>query len=433
MDYALAASHRQQLLAQMPDNSVALVYGHSEVTRSNDTEYRFRQDSDLFYLTGFNEPDCVLLLRKGQSPESILFLRPRDELMEIWHGRRLGVERAPAALGIDAAYSIDDIATELPKLLNGAEVLLHRLGHSVREDALVSGALTSLRGGLRQGLTPIAQVQDLRTVLHELRLHKSAAEIDILAKACQISADAHTRVMQLCRPGMFEYQLEAELKHFSAMNGALEMGYGTIVGGGDNACILHYTENDCELKDGELVLIDAGAEYHGYTGDITRTFPINGKFSAEQKALYQIVLDAEKAAIAMLKPGTTIKQANDRVLEILVGGLVDLGIMQGEVSELIAAEAYKKFYMHGLGHWLGLDVHDVGDYYSPDRTRPLAKGMVLTIEPGLYIAPDAEVDPKWQGIGVRIEDNILITADGHLNLTAAVVKEIADIEALMAS
>ncbi|QIZ77667.1 Xaa-Pro aminopeptidase [Ferrimonas lipolytica] len=432
MDQALAASHRQQLLAQMPENSVALVYGSAEVTRSNDTEYRFRQDSDLFYLTGFNEPDALLLLRKGQTPESVIFVRPRDEMMEIWHGRRLGAERAPDALGVDAAYSIDDLAKELPLLVSGFDVLLHRNGFSSREDEAVASLLATLRVGQRQGLKALTQVQDLRTILHELRLHKSDAELELMATAARLSAEGHTRAMQVCKPGMFEYQLEAEIKHHCAMNGALEMAYGTIVGGGENACILHYTENECELKSGDLVLIDAGAEYRGYAGDITRTFPVNGKFSDEQKALYTLVLNAEKAAISMLKPGVAIKQANAKVLEIMVGGLVELGIMQGEVAELIETEAYKKFYMHGLGHWLGLDVHDVGDYYSADRTRPLEQGMVLTIEPGLYIAPDADVDPKWQGIGVRIEDNIAITADGHINMTASVVKEIADIEALMA-
>ncbi|WP_298445685.1 Xaa-Pro aminopeptidase [uncultured Ferrimonas sp.] len=432
MDQTLAAAHRQQLLAQMPENAVALVYGTSEVTRSNDTEFRFRQDSDLFYLTGFNEPDSVLLLRKGQSPESVMFVRPRDEMMEIWHGRRLGVERAPKALGVDAAYSVEELAQELPKLVNGFDVLMHRPGFSKREDDTVAQLLQRLRGGQRQGLAPVHRVQDLRQPLHELRLHKSAAELELMAKACQISADAHSRAMQLCQPGMFEYQLEATIKHHCAMNGAVEMAYGTIVGGGDNACVLHYTENESALKDGELVLIDAGAEYQGYAGDITRTFPINGKFSDEQKALYRLVLEAEKAAIAMLKPGVAIKDANAKVLQIMVGGLVALGIMHGDVQTLIETEAYKKFYMHGLGHWLGLDVHDVGDYHSADRSRPLEPGMVLTIEPGLYIAPDADVDPKWQGIGIRIEDNIAITEDGHINLTAAVVKEIADIEALMA-
>ncbi len=433
MDNALAASHRQRLLAQLPANSAVFLWGHSEVTRSNDTEYRFRQDSDLFYLTGLNEPDCALLLRKGQQPETILFLRPRNPQLEIWHGRRLGVERAPATLGVDAAYSIAEVATELPKLLNGTQVLYQRFGHSSIEEQTLQGALTELRKGARQGLQAIHQLHDLRPLLHELRLHKSDAEIALMAQACHLSAEAHTLAMRHCQAGMYEYQLEAIIKHHCAMHGAQEMAYGTIVGGGANACILHYTDNTERLNAGDLVLIDAGAELHGYAGDITRTFPVNGRFSPEQRALYQLVLNAEKAAIDSLKPGATIQAANAIALEILVGGLVALGIMQGKVDELIASEAYKSYYMHGLGHWLGLDVHDVGCYGYPAHTRPLAVGMVLTIEPGLYISPDANVDPKWRGIGIRIEDNIVITANGHRNLTAAVVKEIDEIEALMAS
>ncbi|GAA4895112.1 Xaa-Pro aminopeptidase [Ferrimonas pelagia] len=432
MEYGDFALHRRTLMAQLPEGAVAVITAAAECTRSNDTEYRFRQDSDFFYLTGFNEPDAVLVLRPGQQPESVLFVRPKDALMEIWHGRRLGADAAAATLGVTQAYGLDQLERELTPLLSDATVLAYRPGQRAAEDGLIAAQLDTLRGGLRQGLRAPATLQDLRPILHEMRLHKSAAELAVMAEAGQISARAHCRAMRACAPGRFEYQLEAEIQHECAMAGASDMAYGTIVGGGDNACILHYTENRAELKAGDLVLIDAGAELHGYAADITRTFPVDGRFSDEQKALYQIVLDAEVAAIAMLAPGVSIKDANAVALEILVSGLVSLGILQGDISQLIADEAYKPFYMHGLGHWLGLDVHDVGDYQHADRRRPLAPGMVLTIEPGLYIGPDADVEPRWRGIGIRIEDNIVITEQGHRVLTGGVPKTIEAIEQLMA-
>ncbi len=428
----LYARHRRRLMDQLPEGAVALVYAAAECTRSNDTEYRFRQDSDFFYLTGFHEPDALLVLRPGQVPETAIFVRPKDPLMETWHGRRLGAEAAPQALRVEEAYPLTALEEVLPRLVSGAQVLTYRPGQSEREDSLVAKLLEKLRNGLRQGMTAPVSMQDLRLPLHELRLHKDEAELAIMARAGEISARAHCRAMQAARPGAFEYQLEAEIAHECAMAGAVDMAYGTIVGGGDNACILHYTENRDALSDGDLVLIDAGCELEGYAADITRTFPVNGRFSPEQRALYELVLEAEKTAIAMLAPGVSIKDANDKVLNILVSGLVRLGILTGDVETLIAEQAYKPFYMHGLGHWLGLDVHDVGDYHHADRRRPLAPGMVLTIEPGLYIAPDAEVDAKWRGIGIRIEDNVVITDSGHRVLTDGAPKEIAEIEALMA-
>ncbi|WP_028114259.1 Xaa-Pro aminopeptidase [Ferrimonas kyonanensis] len=425
-------AHRQQLLQALPQGSVALLFAAQERTRSNDTEYHFRQNSDFFYLTGFNEPDAVLMLRPGQSPESVLFVRPTDKMAEIWHGRRLGVDAAPGELAVDQAYDIGQLAELLPDLVNGSDTLGYLPGQCARGDAVVAELLTTLRGGSRRGLKSPSQMLDLRPQLHEMRLHKSEAEVAVMAQAGEISAKAHIRAMQSCRPGMFEYQLEAEIAHHCAMLGARFMAYNTIVGSGDNACILHYTENEAPMGDGELVLIDAGCEYQGYAADITRTFPANGRFSDDQKALYSLVLEAEKAAIEMIKPGVSIKEANHRVLQIMVGGLVALGIMEGDVDTLIADEAYKAYYMHGLGHWIGIDVHDVGDYHSPDRSRPLEPGMVLTIEPGLYIGPDAEVDPRWRGIGIRVEDDVLVTEDGHRVLTASVAKEIDEIEAIMA-
>lgn len=424
--------HRKQLMEALPQGSVALLFAAQECTRSNDTEYHFRQNSDFFYLTGFNEPDAVLLLRPGQSPESIVYVRPTDKLAEIWHGRRLGVDAAPQALMVDEAHSIDDLEQTLAELVNGATTLAYLPGQCERGDGIVNAMMTTLRNGAKKKLKAPAQTLDLRSIVHEMRLHKSDAEIEVMARAGELSAKAHVRAMQRCQPGLFEYQLEAEIAHECAMQGARFMAYNSIVGGGDNACILHYTENESELKDGDLVLIDAGCELEGYAADITRTFPVNGRFSEAQRQLYAIVLEAEKTAIEMIQPGVSIKEANQKVLEIMVGGLVKLGIMEGEVQTLIEEEAYKAYYMHGLGHWIGIDVHDVGDYHTPDRSRPLEPGMVLTIEPGLYIGPDADVDPKWRGIGIRIEDDILVTETGHRNLTVAVAKELDEIEALMA-
>lgn len=427
--------HQRQLAFAelMLDNSVAIFTAAHEQTRSRDTEYRFRQDSDFFYLTGFTEPDAWLVIKKHQGQvSSTLFCRPKDELAEIWHGRRLGAKAAVERLAIDQAFELAELGEELPKLLNHSDAVYFVLQQDQAAEQKFHQALTSLRQGSRHGWQAPNQIIDWRSMLHEMRLFKSEQEIELMRKAAQISVDGHIRAIKQCRPGMWEYQLEAEILHEFAMQGARDAAYSTIVGGGDNACILHYTENESQLQDGELVLIDAGAEFAGYAGDITRTFPINGKFSPEQAAIYQLVLDAHEAALAALGPGKSIKQANDIVLQIMVSGLVKLGIMQGDVAELIEQQAYKAFYMHGLSHWLGLDVHDVGDYKSSDRSRPLEPGMVITVEPGLYISKAAEVEPKWQGIGVRIEDDVVITAQGIDNLTTAVPKTIADIEALMA-
>ena len=417
----------------MLDNSAAIFVAASEKTRSRDTEYRFRQDSDFYYLTGFNEPDAwLVLVKKNNQLSSTLFCRPKDTLAEIWHGRRLGATAAVETLAIQQAFELTELDEQLVALLNHTDNLYFALNEQPSAEAQVHKTLQRLRNGARQGWREPRQIIDGRPQLHELRLFKSEQEIALLRKAAEISVDGHIRAMQACRPGVWEYQVEAEILHEFAMQGARDAAYGTIVGGGDNACILHYTENESQLKGGDLVLIDAGAEFAGYAGDITRTFPVNGKFTSEQAAIYQLVLDAQEAALAALGPGKSIKQANDIVLNIMVSGLVELGIMQGDVTQLIEEQAYKAYYMHGLSHWLGLDVHDVGDYQSADRSRALEPGMVITVEPGLYISESAEVDPKWRGIGVRIEDDIVITAHGIDNLTARAPKTIAEIEALMA-
>ncbi|WP_431225163.1 Xaa-Pro aminopeptidase [Serratia sp. L9] len=428
-------NRRQALLAQMAPASAAVIFAAPEVTRSADSEYPYRQNSDFWYLTGFNEPQAVLILVKSDETHnhSVLFNRVRDLTAEIWFGRRLGQDAAPGKLGVDRALAFDEINEQLHLLLNGLDVVYHAQGQYAFADEILFGALEKLRKGFRQNLTAPATITDYRPWLHEMRLFKSAEEVAVMRRAGEISALAHTRAMEKCRPGMFEYQLEGEILHEFNRHGARYPSYNTIVGSGENACILHYTENECEMRDGDLVLIDAGCEYRGYAGDITRTFPVNGRFSKPQRAIYDIVLASINRALAMFKPGISIREVNDQVVRIMISGLVELGVMTGDVEQLFAEQAHRPFFMHGLSHWLGLDVHDVGHYGSPNRDRLLEPGMVLTIEPGLYIAPDAAVPAEYRGIGIRIEDDILITQDGNENLTASVVKDADAIEALMAA
>jgi Xaa-Pro aminopeptidase len=428
-------NRRQALLAKMAPGSAAVIFAAPEATRSADSEYPYRQNSDFWYLTGFNEPEAVLILVKSDETHNhcVLFNRVRDLTAEIWFGRRLGQEAAPAKLGVDRALAFDEINDQLHLLLNGLDVVYHAQGQYPFADEILFGALEKLRKGFRQNLAAPATVTDYRPWLHEMRLFKSAEEVAVMRRAGEISALAHTRAMQKCRPGMFEYQLEGEILHEFTRHGARYPSYNTIVGSGENGCILHYTENECEMRDGDLVLIDAGCEYRGYAGDITRTFPVNGKFSKPQRAVYDIVLASINKALEMFKPGVSIREVNDQVVRIMIAGLVELGVMKGEVEQLFAEQAHRPFFMHGLSHWLGLDVHDVGHYGSASRDRVLEPGMVLTVEPGLYIAPDADVPQEYRGIGIRIEDDILITQDGNENLTASVVKDADAIEALMAA
>ncbi|MGE9551632.1 Xaa-Pro aminopeptidase [Erwinia amylovora] len=425
---------RQALLAKMAPASAAVFFAAPEATRSNDSEYPYRQNSDFWYFTGFNEPEAVLLLIKSDESHnhSVLFNRVRDLTAEIWFGRRLGQDAAPAKLSVDRALPFDDISEQLPQLLNGLDVVYHAQGLFADADTLLFTALEKLRRGSRQNLTAPASIIDWRLWVHEMRLFKSPEEQAILREAGRISALAHTRAMQQCRSGMYEYQLEGEIHHEFNRHGARFPSYNTIVGAGENGCILHYTENECQMRDGELVLIDAGCELQGYAGDITRTFPVNGKFTAPQRALYDIVLASLNRALELFRPGTSIREVNAEVVRIMVTGLVKLGVMNGEVETLIAEQAHRQFFMHGLSHWLGLDVHDVG-FYGNDRDRILEPGMVITVEPGLYIAPDADVPAEYRGIGIRVEDDIIITADGNENLTDTVVKDADEIEALMAA
>ena len=411
---------RTRVFAQMQPNSALLLFSEIEKRRNNDCTYPFRQDSYFWYLTGFNEPNAALLLLKTEQAEkAIIFLRPRDPLLETWNGRRLGVERAPQQLNVNETYSIEEFATVLPKILNNLTALYYVPEIHTWGDKLVTESAVSF-----------SEIFDWRPMLSEMRLIKSPNEIRLIQQAGQITALGHIKAMQTTRPNRFEYEIESDILHEFNRHCARFPSYNSIVAGGNNACILHYTENDRPLNDGDLVLIDAGCEFAMYAGDITRTFPVNGKFSQPQREIYELVLKAQKRAIELLVPGNSIKQANDEVIRIKTQGLVDLGILQGDLDTLIEQQAYRQFYMHGLSHWLGLDVHDVGSY-GQDKQRILEIGMVITVEPGIYISEDADVPEQYKGIGVRIEDNLLMTEYGNKILTAAAPKEIADIENLM--
>jgi len=425
---------RQAFLAKMEPASAALIFAAPEVTRSADSEYPYRQNSDFWYFTGFNEPQAVLVLIKSDPTHShtVIFNRVRDLTAEIWFGRRLGQDAAPEKLGVDRALAFSEIDDQLYQLLNGLNVVYHAQGLYEYADTIVFAALEKLRRGSRQNLSAPATLIDWRPEVHDMRLFKSDEEIAIMRRAGEISALGHTRAMLACRPGMFEYQLEGEIHHEFNRHGARFPSYNTIVGSGENGCILHYTENESKMRDGSLVLIDAGCEYQGYAGDITRTFPVNGKFTPAQRAIYDIVLEALETALTLYRPGTSIQEVTAQIVRIKVNGLVKLGLLKGDVETLIADNAHRAFFMHGLSHWLGLDVHDVGEY-GPGHSRVLEPGMVLTVEPGLYIAPDADVPAEYRGIGIRIEDDIVITPTGNENLTAGVVKSADEIEALMAS
>ena len=411
---------RTRVFTQMQPNSALLLFSEIEKRRNNDCTYPFRQDSYFWYLTGFNELNAALLLLKTEQAEkAIIFLRPRDPLLETWNGRRLGVEHAPQQLNVNEAYSIEEFATVLPKILKNLTALYHVPEIHTWGDKLVAESAVNF-----------SEILDWQPMLSEMRLIKSPNEIRLMQQAGQITALGHIKAMQTTRPNRFEYEIESDILHEFNRHCARFPSYNSIVAGGNNACILHYTENDCPLNDGDLVLIDAGCEFAMYAGDITRTFPVNGKFSQPQREIYDLVLKAQKRAIELLVPGNSIKQANDEVIRIKTQGLVDLGILKGDVDTLIEQQAYRQFYMHGLGHWLGLDVHDVGSY-GQDKQRILEIGMVITVEPGIYISEDADVPEQYKGIGVRIEDNLLMTEYGNKILTAAAPKEIADIENLM--
>ena len=416
----------------MLDNSMAIFPANEELTRSNDTEFRFRQNSDFYYLCGFNEPDaCLLLIKQNGQVSTVLFNRKKDKTAEIWHGYRLGQADAVIQLEVDQAFPIDDFEEKLSELLTGIESVYYPVLSGLVLDQKLQNVLNKLRSRSRSGLIAANQFLNWKPQIHEMRLFKSEAEKQIMRKAGEISALGHVRAMQNCKPGMLEFQLQLEVEYEFAKQGTRDIAYNSIVAGGKNACILHYTENDQPLKDGDLVLIDAGAEYQGYAGDITRTFPVNGRFSKEQATIYQLVLDCQLLAIDQVKPGSSVLGINKLVVRKMCEGLLALGILQGDIETLIKEDKHKAFYMHGLGHFIGLDVHDVGNAGTIDQPRPLEAGMAITIEPGLYISHDADVEDRWKGIGIRIEDDVIVTESGCEVLTSAVPKSILEIEALM--
>ncbi|HAT6348687.1 TPA: Xaa-Pro aminopeptidase [Legionella pneumophila] len=425
-------ARRKKLAAQLPDDSVAVIPAAHEVLRSGDTHYRFRQDSDFYYLTGFNEPDALLVIIAGKDSQSILFNRPRNPAEEQWTGKRLGQDGALQELGVQAAYPLSSIAEELPKLFSGKSAIYYDLGRNLSLEKKIRHVLSSLKAQVRRGIKAPELLCDLEPILSEMRLLKSDAELELMRQAARISVAAHKRAMQVCQKMEYEYQLEAELIYEFSRHGCRSVAYDPIVGGGANACILHYTENNKPLRRGDLVLIDAGGEYGSYAADITRTFPVSGTFSPEQKIIYELVLKAQKAGIAAIEPGLPWNHIQQTIIRILTEGLCDIGILKGDLEELIKNEAYKPFYMHNSGHWLGLDVHDVGRYKINNEWRPLEAGMVLTVEPGLYISAGMEgVDKRWWDIGVRIEDDILVTRAGYEVLTGDLPVNVDDIEALM--
>ncbi len=428
---------RAILAGEMGLNSIAVIATSPVAMRNRDADYKYRADSSFFYLTGFAEPEAVAVIETFATREEgysfSLFCRERDRDMEIWNGYRAGIDGAIEDFDADEAYAIDLLDEEiLPKLQN-KEKLFYRIGHDAAFDARVATWIKEANGETRRGTSAPTQLIQLDRIIDEMRLIKTPEELELMQIASDISAEAHTKAMQTVKPDMMEYALEAELNYIFGKNGCVP-SYNSIVGGGENGCILHYVENDKPLKDGDLVLIDAACEYQFYASDITRTFPVNGKFSPEQKALYNVVLDAQIAAIDAVRIGNSYKEPHNVAVRILVQGLLDLGIMQGDLDEIITSERFRQFYMHGTGHWLGMDVHDVGSYKVDGEWRPYEEGMVVTVEPGLYIAPDDEtVDAKWRGIGIRIEDDVVATKKGPLVLTKNVVKTVEDIEALMAN
>lgn len=426
---------RKALMAQMVPNSIAVLPAAQVRTRNRDTEYPYRQDSDFQYLTGFPEPEAVAVLIPGRAHgEFVLFCRERDPERELWDGYRAGQEGAVASYGADDAFPISDIDDILPGLIEGRERVYYAMGANPEFDRRLTGWINSIRSKARLGAQPPNEFEALDHLLHDLRLYKSAAELKVMREAAKISARAHVRAMQICRPGLHEYQLEAELIHEFMRSGSRAPAYSSIVAAGRNACILHYTENTSQIRDGDLVLIDAGCELDCYASDITRTFPANGRFSAEQRAIYQLVLDAQRAAFAVIAPGRHWNEVHEASVRVITAGLIELGLLQGGVDELVAAEAYRPFYMHRVGHWLGMDVHDVGEYRVGGEWRVLEPGMLMTVEPGIYIAQDnSDVARKWRGIGVRIEDDVLVTRNGCEILTGDVPREIDEIEALMAA
>jgi Xaa-Pro aminopeptidase len=432
----------KEFMRRVEKDSVAIIPAAREAVRSHDTNYRYRQNSDFFYLTGFEEPDAIAVIAPSRDKKFTLFVRPRDLEQEIWNGYRAGVEGAVADYSADEAFPIDQFDAKLTEILDGPAVLYYAFGHTTAEmDQKIIRQLTLMRETNRRPLEPPRTIVDPSSILHEMRVLKSSDEIEIMQRAADIAAEAHVEAMKSVRAGMMEYEVEAMLEAYFRKQGAAGSSYTSIVGGGGNATVLHYIDNKDQLKDGDLLLVDAGAEYKGYASDITRTFPINGKFTDAQRDIYDLVLKCQKSCVDMVRPGVRLEDLKTHSIEVLTAGMVELGLLKGEPAKLIEEKKYMQFYMHNLGHYLGIDVHDAGRYYFKGESRPAEVGMVMTIEPGLYISPDTsripegfnkDVPAKYLGIGVRIEDDVCVTENGARVLTHKVPKEREEIEALMA-
>tara|TARA_R110000751_G_scaffold174615_3_gene280925 strand:- start:729 stop:2084 length:1356 start_codon:yes stop_codon:yes gene_type:complete len=429
------ARRRKALMNQMEPNSIAILPAALVYVRNRDVEHNYRQDSDFQYLTGFPEPEAVAVLIPGREHgDYVLFCREKDKERELWDGYRAGQEGAVSEYGASDAFPITDVDDILPGLIEGRTRVYYAMGANPEFDRRLTNWINQIRSKARLGAQPPSEFVALDHLLHDMRLYKSAGEQKVMQRAADISCEAHTRAMQVCRPGMYEYQLEAELQYTFMRHGSRSPAYSSIVAAGRNACILHYTENTAQIRDGDLILIDAGCELDCYASDITRTFPANGRFSPEQRAIYDIVLAAQYASIDVIGPDRSWNESHDASLRVITAGLVNLGLLKGDVDELIATEAYRRFYMHRVGHWLGMDVHDVGEYRVGGVWRALEPGMVMTVEPGIYISPDDDSVPrKWRGIGIRIEDDVIVTKTGCQVLTDKVVKDPDEIEALMAA
>jgi Xaa-Pro aminopeptidase len=428
-------NRRRNAIAAALDSTggVAIVPAARERIRNNDTEYEFRQDSDFYYLSGFREPDAVLVIAPHHQRERIIaFVRPKDRAQEIWTGRRLGVQDAAERLGVDAAFAIDELDSRLPEYLYGAQRVYVTLGNDEAFDRRVHLALSAARGRARRKGRAPEEILDPAVLLHEMRLRKEADEIVTMRRAAAISGAGHHAGMKATRPGVYEYEIEGAIE-YEYMRAGATFAYPSIVAGGDNATILHYNTNREVLRDGDLLLVDSGSEFDLYASDVTRTWPINGRFTAEQRAIYDIVLAAQEAGIDRVKPGVPCREFHDVCVRVITEGLLDIGLLQGSVDENIEKERYRDYYMHGSGHWLGLDVHDVGRYRTEDGEayRTLEPGMVTTVEPGIYVHRDLDCDERFKGIGVRLEDNILVTETGNENLTAEIAKSVSDVESLV--
>lgn len=428
------AKRRAQLMQMVGEDAILILPAAPERVRSRDTHYPYRQDSDFWYLTGFDEPQAVLVLAPGRKHgEALMFCRERDPEREGWDGPRLGPEGAVEALALDDAWDIEDIDDILPGLIEGRSRVWYHFGLDTEFDLKLIGWLNRVRAQMRMGAQPPHEFLELGHLLDEMRLFKSADELALMQRAADISVQAHEAAMRAARPGIHEYELQAEVERVFRMHDA-HPAYSSIVGAGSNACVLHYRDNRGKAREGELVLIDAGAEYRGYAADITRTFPVNGRFSPAQRALHDLVGKAQAAALAMALPGNPWSAIHDAAVETLTDGLLSLGLLKGKLKKNIDDGSYQRFYRHKTGHWLGLDVHDVGEYRVDDLPRLLEPGMVFTIEPGLYVSTDdSTVDAKWRGIGIRTEDDIAITKTGHRVLTEGLARSADEIEAFMAA